>query len=151
MVSADRVTFSTLELPVATPNEDYTAIIKAVGGTPPYTWSIPEDSSRLPKGLTVRNGIESLEGESALDYVLTGRFEIEGAWAVVVRVEDSKGRVSEKPFAIVSREPKADNSAANVADSGGCQHTALNARNRLSSLVLAMLMTLMLFGIRKRS
>ena len=126
-------------------------MIKAVGGTPPYTWSIPEDSSRLPKGLTVRNGIESLEGESALDFVLTGRFEVEGAWAVIIRVEDSKGRVSEKPFAIISREPEPDNSAANLSDSGGCQHTALNAHSRLSSLVLAMLLTLMLFGIRKRS
>ena len=151
VISADRVTFSTLELPIATPNEDYAAVIKAVGGTPPYTWSIPEDSSRLPKGLTVRNGIESLEGESALDFVLTGRFEIEGAWAVVVRVEDSKGRVSEKPFAIVSREPEPETSPANVADSGGCQHTPLDAGSRLPSLVLAMLMTLMLFGIRKRS
>ncbi|MEE2903159.1 MAG: putative Ig domain-containing protein [Myxococcota bacterium] len=151
VISALRVTFSTLELPVATPNADYTAVIKAVGGTPPYSWSIPEDSSRLPKGLTVRNGIESLEGESALDFVLTGRFEVEGAWAVIIRVEDSKGRVSEKPFAIVSREPEPDNSAANLADSGGCQHTALNAQSRQSSLVLAMLLTLMLFGIRKRS
>jgi MYXO-CTERM domain-containing protein len=151
IISQDRLTISTLALPLAVPDQDYSAIIKAAGGTPPYTWTIPDEVSRLPKGLTARNGIESLEGETAMDFVLSGRFEIEGAWAVTIRLEDSKGRMLERPFPVVSRIPV--DPAANagmVAESGGCRSLRVKHSRDPSSLVIAFLFALMLLGTRKR-
>jgi len=152
VLSEDRLAFSTQELPIAKPDEDYTAIIKAVGGLPPYTWTIPEEVSRIPKGLTARNGIESLEGESALDFVLSGRFETEGAWAVTIRLEDSKGRHIERPFAIVSHIPVvSDDLGGTNADSGGCSSLKVSNSADANVNMIAFLFALVLLGARRRS
>jgi photosystem II stability/assembly factor-like uncharacterized protein len=72
---------STTALPNAVINQAYSAGLKAVGGTPPYTWSLPSPGS-LPFGIA----IETATG------MLNGQPNTAGSFALEVKVVDSNGR-----------------------------------------------------------
>ena len=50
-------TITTASLPAGITTETYSATLAGSGGTPPYTWSVPEGS--LPDGLTLSDGVIS--------------------------------------------------------------------------------------------
>jgi hypothetical protein len=70
---------ATRSLPSGTRGLSYLAVVKAKGGSPPYTWS----ATGLPTGLKL-----------AADGVLSGTPLASGAWTVALRVRDSRGATS---------------------------------------------------------
>ncbi len=105
-------------LPPAEPGVEYRAVLRVSGGVPPYTWTVPQDAGGLPPGLEARPGLTSTADETPDDLVLAGVPGSEGIWAFVVRVEDSQGRLAERPYALLSRIPTA--MPSEPAPEGGC-------------------------------
>jgi len=82
------LTLATLSLPDAEIGRPYSETLVALGGTPPYAWSIVSGS--LPPGL-------SLGGSSG---VIRGSPTTEGTFAFTVQLSDSEGRTTTKELAI---------------------------------------------------
>jgi MYXO-CTERM domain-containing protein len=100
-----RFSIVTGDLPIGEPNMEYRALIRAEGGSEPYTWELVRGEGFLPPGFVVEQSDGIAEGETANDLVVRGTLEREGVWSFTARVWDAKGRFDEQPFAIVSRTP----------------------------------------------
>ncbi len=85
----------TRRLPPALRGVSYEAQIEAVGGAPPYRFTLPRDIEEVPNGL-------SLDGDTGR---MSGRPGIAGAYIVTLQVADRFGRSVQSPLAIDVLEP----------------------------------------------
>jgi MYXO-CTERM domain-containing protein len=71
----------TSELPAATFQVGYEASLYATGGAPPYTWALQQDTTPLPRGVSLRG-----------DGRLTGMPQLDGRFPFKVQVTDTAGK-----------------------------------------------------------
>lgn len=89
------ITVSPTSLPDAEQYVDYSTLISASGGTPPYTFSTASGSA-MPPGVTLNsNG------------VVTGSASgmVPGSYSFVIQVEDSAGRIKLETITLTVNEP----------------------------------------------
>ncbi len=138
---------STFTIPSAQEDEPYTQRFDAIRGTEPYTWSIVEEVSSLPEGLTMSS-----------DGVLEGSPGDGGNFGFSVRVEDQQGRVDIQPITLIvspknfcDREENADEDVCRSSDSGGCTSVRVASGDLdAGSAFLLLLGTLGLMAARRR-
>jgi MYXO-CTERM domain-containing protein len=138
---------STFSIPQAVEDEPYEQSFDAIRGTEPYSWSIVEEVSTLPPGLTMSS-----------DGILSGSPAEGGRFGFSVRVEDQVGRVDiqsitllVEPKAFCQKEENADNALCNV-DDGGCTavHVKSGGLDTGSMLALGLGAFGLLVGRRRR-
>jgi photosystem II stability/assembly factor-like uncharacterized protein len=84
---------TTTSLPGGTLHVPYTQTLGASGGSPPYSWSVPE--GLLPPGLRLSASTGAVSGEP-------GRA---GVFGFSVQVSDAQGRLDRRPFTVEIRDP----------------------------------------------
>jgi hypothetical protein len=97
----DSLGVTTTSLSVATAGSAYSAMLKATGGTPPYSWTV--ESGTLPTGLTLENS-----------GLLSGNTSQTGQFSFTFQVDDSSSR----------RQTATKVLALTVISSGGNGNTA---------------------------
>jgi subtilase family serine protease len=117
-----RLAISTDSLPEARPEQtDYSVSIKAEGGKRPYTWEIdegglPPEMEAAPRGADMQ--------ELEIRRSPMSPTPDEGVWTFTVRVWDGEGRLDEKPFALIIRNPLPEPTTMTIEDEGcGCNAT----------------------------
>lgn len=122
------LTISTPNLPDAIVNQSYEALIEVMGGTAPYTWTIPE--GRVPEGILANANTNTtgfaLRGQAA--EVETRNF--------LVEVRDADGRTAVRAFSlrVVTAPPVIE-----PVDEGGCSCAAAPSTSRGGLAALALL------------
>ena len=92
--SQEPVTITTTSpLPATSVGASYNVLLEAVGGGPPYTWSLNSPFNPLPPGLSLSSG-----------GVISGSPSTPGNYSVAVRVTDTEGTAVAKTFDIVVNE-----------------------------------------------
>jgi hypothetical protein len=115
---------STFSIPPAAEDQPYEQVFDAIRGTEPYAWSIVEEVSTLPEGMTLSG-----------DGVLSGSPADGGRYGFSVQVEDQVGRVDIQPITLLvegkaycdKEENANDPLCSDGGDSGGC--TAVEVRS----------------------
>ncbi len=83
------ILIATTSLPNAVIHQPYSANLKAVGGTPPYSWSIGPSGS-LPQGITI----------DAATGVISGQAASAGQFPLNIKVVDDNGQSFTKPLTL---------------------------------------------------
>ena len=92
--SQEPVTITTTSpLPATSVGASYNVVLEAVGGEPPYSWSVNSPFNPLPPGLSLSSG-----------GIISGSPSTPGNYSVAVRVTDTEGTAVAKPFDIVVNE-----------------------------------------------
>jgi len=86
---------TTTSLPDGTVGKTYSAVVKAEGGKPDYSWEI-DPSYPLPQRLSLEE--KDVNGDGKTDAVIQGIPEVAGSFAVKVWVTDSEGRKAYRVF-----------------------------------------------------
>lgn len=138
---------STFSIPRAEEDVEYSQSFDAIRGTEPYTWSIVEEVSTVPPGLSMSS-----------DGILSGTPSEGGRFGFSVRVEDQVGRVDIQPITLIV-EPKAfcqkeenRNDPLCNLDEGGCTavHVESGGLDTGSMLALFLGALGLLVGRRRR-
>jgi hypothetical protein len=61
-IAIGNITISTKSLPGGTVGQSYSTALAAIGGNPPYTWSVVKGSGTLPSGLRLKRSSGLIEG-----------------------------------------------------------------------------------------
>ncbi len=126
----ERLQFLTETLPAATIDQGFDRAIAAVGGLPPYTWSLL--SGRLPEGLS------GAENPATSEYRIVGTPTRVETQNLLFEVRDQEGRAVQRVFVLdIAEAPPPP-----AVDPGGCATTGAQASN----LILAFA----LFGLTRR-
>ena len=107
---SSQLSITTTSLPEVTQDIPYNAALHAVGGTPPYTWSV---NGSLPPGLS----LNSAGG-------ISGTPNSAGSYSFVVQVADADGNTATQPLAI---QVNAADTAISLVQSSSIAGTAVSS------------------------